>query len=97
MNQQLIICLIIFVATVVSYLVNKLPMWVTALVSMAALYIAGCLSTETALEGFSNSNTILMGSMFLLAAGFQRTSFVQNLCDTALRVAKGSFLKVYAL
>lgn len=97
MNPQLIICLVIFAATVISYLLNKLPMWVTALVSMAALYIAGCLTTETALEGFSNSNTILMGSMFLLAAGFQRTSFVQNLCDTALRVANGSFIKVYAM
>lgn len=97
MNTQLIICLVIFAATVVSYLLNKLPMWVTALTSMAALYITGCLNTDSALAGFSNSNTILMGSMFLLAAGFQRTSFVQNLCDAALKVAKGSFIKVYAL
>lgn len=97
MNLHLIICLIIFAATVVSYLLNKLPMWVTALVSMALLYITGCLDTESALKGFSNTNTILMGSMFLLAAGFQRTSFVQNLCDAALRVAKGSFIKVYAM
>lgn len=97
MDQQLIVCLIIFAATVVCYIVNKLPMWVTALVSMAVLYITGCLDTESALAGFSDTNTILMGGMFLLAAGFQRTSFIQNLCDTALKVAHGSFLKVYAM
>lgn len=97
MDKQLIVCLIIFILTLVAYILDRLPMWVTATISLLALYITGCLDEKTALAGFANNNTILMASMFLVAAGFQRTSFVQKLCDKALEVANGSFLKVYAI
>lgn len=97
MDSQLTICLIIFVLTLVAFILDKIPMWVTATISLLALYATGCLDQKGALAGFSNNNTILMASMFLVAAGFQRTTFVQKLCDKALEVANGSFLKVYAI
>ena len=34
MNTQMIICMVIFAATLVSYMLNKIPMWLTALISM---------------------------------------------------------------
>lgn len=97
MDSQLIICLIIFTLTLVGYILNKLPMWVTATISLLVLYITGCLDEKTALVGFANNNTILMASMFLVAGGFQKTTFIQKLCDKALEIANGSFLKVYAI
>lgn len=97
MDIQLIVCLVIFAATFASYIINKLPLWITAMLSMGLLYITGCLDAETALAGFSNPNTILMVGMFLLAAGFQKTTFVDRLCDVTLRAAKGSFRKVFAI
>lgn len=30
MNTQMIICMVIFAATLVSYMLNKIPMWLTA-------------------------------------------------------------------
>ena len=60
MTSQIIICMAIFAVTLVSYMLNKIPMWVTALLSMAALYITGCIDDAGALSGFANNNTILM-------------------------------------
>lgn len=96
MDIHLVLCVFIFVLTLLSYVLNRIPMWITSLISMAALYITGCLDTTQALSGFSNTNTILMASMFLIAAGFQRTSAVKTLCDMVIRLTKGSFRKAYA-
>lgn len=80
MTSQIIICMAIFVVTLISYMLNKIPMWVTALLSMAALYITGCIDDTGALSGFANNNTILMATMFMVAAGFRRTSLVETMC-----------------
>lgn len=95
MTSQIIICMAIFVVTLISYMLNKIPMWVTAMLSMAALYITGCIDDAGALSGFANNNTILMATMFMVAAGFRRTSLVETMCNGLLRLTKGSFQKAY--
>lgn len=95
MTSQIIICMAIFVVTLISYMLNKIPMWVTAMLSMAALYITGCIDDTGALSGFANNNTILMATMFMIAAGFRRTSLVETMCNGLLRLTKGSFQKAY--
>ena len=95
MNLQLTICIIIFALTLIAYIVNKVPMWVTAMTSMILLVLTGCLQPATALSGFSNANTILMAGMFMVAAGLRNTSFVHNLCDFIMKITRGSFLKAY--
>ena len=67
MNTQMIICMVIFAATLVSYMLNKIPMWLTAMISLAALYFTGCIDANGALAGFSNVNTLLMATMFVVA------------------------------
>ena len=95
MTSQIIICMAIFAVTLISYMLNKIPMWVTAMLSMAALYITGCIDDAGALSGFANNNTILMATMFMVAAGFRRTSLVDTMCNGLLRLTKGSFQKAY--
>ena len=46
MNTQMIICMVIFAATLVSYMLNKIPMWLTAMLSLAALYFTGCIEDQ---------------------------------------------------
>lgn len=96
LNPQMITCIVIFVLTLISYILNKIPMWITSLISLGALYITGCMDATQALSGFSNTNTILMAGMFMVAAGFQRSSFVNTICNAVMKVAKGSFTKAYA-
>ncbi|WP_454950691.1 hypothetical protein, partial [Dialister invisus] len=71
MSTQMIVCFVIFVLTLMSYILNKIPMWLTAMISMTALYFTGCVDADSALVGFSNVNTILMATMFVVAAGFR--------------------------
>ena len=54
MNTQMMICMVIFAATLVSYMMNKIPMWLTAMLSLTALYFTGCIDATGALAGFSN-------------------------------------------
>ena len=63
MNTQMMICMVIFAATLVSYMLNKIPMWLTAMISLTALYFTGCIDAAGALSGFSNVNTLLMATM----------------------------------
>ncbi len=95
MTTQMTICIVIFVLTLISYMLNKIPMWLTALLSMAALYITGCVDASGALAGFSNVNTILMATMFVVASGFRRTSLVDGMCNGIMKLTKGSFKKAY--
>lgn len=95
MDNKLVICIVIFALTLLSYIINKIPMWVTALLSLAALYITGCVDANGALGGFANVNTILMGACFMVASGFRRTSLVKIMCDWLLKLTNGSFMKVY--
>lgn len=94
-SQQLIICLVIFALSLVSYIVNKIPLWVTAMISMAALVVTGCLDGNAALSGLSNTNTMLMASMFIVASGLRKTSFVDKLCNSIMTLTKGSFQTAY--
>ncbi|MGL5436884.1 MAG: SLC13 family permease [Lachnospiraceae bacterium] len=95
MTTQMTICMIIFVVTLISYMVNRIPMWLTALLSMAALYAAGCIDADGALSGFANANTILMATMFVVAAGFRRTTMVDSMCNMLMKATGGSFKKAY--
>lgn len=95
MSTEMIICLVIFALTLVSYMLNKIPMWVTALLSLSALYVFKLISASEALAGFANNNTILMAACFILAMGFSATSVVDTLCKSLLKIFKGSVRAVY--
>ncbi len=95
MSTQMMICMAIFAVTLISYMLNKIPMWLTAMFSMALLYITGCIDANGALAGFSNTNTILMATMFIVAAGFRRTSMVDRMCGSLMKMTHGSFRMAY--
>ncbi|MBR2809792.1 MAG: hypothetical protein IKD69_00285 [Solobacterium sp.] len=92
--MKLTICLIICVLTMISYVIGKLPMGLTAMLSMVLFVITGCLRPETAAGYFGNANGIMMLSMFVVAAGFNRTQFVKKCAASVNRIAKGSLTRV---
>lgn len=94
MNGTLLICLIICLVSVISYVWNKIPMALTAMISLAAFVLFGCLSPEEALGYFGNANGIMIMSMFIVAAGLQRTQFVKKVASSVNRIANGSLVKV---
>lgn len=92
--SSLAICLIICVLTMISYVVGKLPMGLTAMVSMMAFVLTGCLDPATAAGYFGNPNGLMMMAMFVVAAGFNRTQFVRTVASSVNRIAKGSLIRV---
>lgn len=96
MDVKLIVCLVIFALTLISFAVGRFTMATTAIFAMLLLVLTGCLDAQTALSGFANSNTIIMATMFIISFGFSRTSMVHKLSQLVGRVSKGSFTKVLA-
>ena len=96
--SQVTICLIIFVLTLIGFALSgsRVSITVVALISMVALVLTGCLSASSALGCFSNSSAILMASMFVVAAGLNRTQMVNKVSQFICRISKGSFTKVLA-
>ena len=90
MSFQFYACLFIFVITVISYCLKKIPMGLTALISLMALTLSGCLEAKDVLTLFGNNNLIMIASMMVVAAGFNRTQFCSKLATGISRVAKGN-------
>ena len=88
--SHLTICLIICVLTMASYIWGKLPMGLTAMLSMVAFIVTGCLKASTAAAYFGNANGIMIVAMFIVAAGFNRTQFVHKCAASVNKIAKGS-------
>lgn len=94
MNTQLIICLVICAITVAFYIYGKFPMAVVAMASVAAFLVTGCIDGASVLGYFGNNNGIMIMSMFVVAAGFNKTQFVKNVADALNRFAKGNLTKI---
>jgi len=90
--SQLMICLIICVLTAISYIMAKIPMGLTALLSMVAFILTGCLDASTAASYFGNGNGIMLMSMLVVAAGFNRTQFVKKCSSSVNKIARGSLI-----
>ena len=92
--NHLTICLIICALTMASYIWGKIPMGLTALLSMAAFVLTGCLKPATAAGYFGNPNGIMIAAMFVVSAGFNRTQFVRKCAASVNKIAKGSLTRV---
>lgn len=92
--SPIVICLIICALTIASYVWGKLPMATTAIVSMILFLITGCVDANTVLGNFGNNNAIMLLSMFVVAAGFNRTQFVRVVAGSVNKIARGSLTMV---
>ena len=93
MPAQTIICLTVFVITLILYMSNKFPLPLVSMTAMGVYVITGCLAPADALSCFSNSSVIIMGSMFIVAGGLNRTQMVHKVTDLAYKISGGSFQK----
>ena len=94
MDTHLVICLIISFLTIAAYIYGKPSLTTIALSSLAAFVATGCLSPDAALGYFGNANVVMIASMFVVAAGFNRTQFVQNTANAISGISKGSLTRI---
>lgn len=93
MTTLTVICLVVFIVTLALYMSNKFPLPLVSMAAMGIYVITGCLEPSAALSCFSNSSVIIMGSMFIVAGGLNRTQMVHKVTDLAYKVSGGSFQK----
>ena len=84
---QTVITIVIFIAMIVSYSMNKIPMALTSMIGMLLLVITGCVSSSSVLSTIGSGTVLTMISMFIIAAGLQRTQMVDKLSGLVYRVA----------
>lgn len=92
--DQLTVCLIIFVLTVISYCAGKISMASTSIVSLLLLSLTGCLSASDAVTYFGDSTVVMIGGMCVVAAGFNRTQFCDNIAQAICARAKGNMTAI---
>ena len=83
MNTQMMICLLLFVFMLISFLMAKIPLGVTASIVAILLAVTHCVAAEDVLGSFGNSNTIIIASMIVLAwTGADDIAWKNHRCDS---------------
>lgn len=78
-TTEMIIVLCILAFMVVMLLTHKLPYGVTAMICCVLFVLTGVANISTAFSGFSNSTTIMVATMIVLASALGKTSLVARL------------------
>jgi di/tricarboxylate transporter len=87
MNSHLLITLIIAGVAMLLLLTERLRADLVALLVVVALGTTGVLTSEETFSGFSRSAVITLLSIFILAAGLERTGVTRRVGDLLVRVA----------
>lgn len=90
MTLQIGLVLLIAVVAVVLFSTEKLRMDLVAVLVLTSLTLLGLVDTSQALSGFSNSATVTVAAMFILAAGLQNSGALSGI-GTLLSKARSPF------
>ena len=94
MTAQMYVCLGIFVFMILGYCFAgklKTTTGVVALCTIVLTIYSGLVEPKDVLPNFSNTNVILILSMFIVAAGLNRTQAVSNMSAMVYRFSHGNF------
>jgi di/tricarboxylate transporter len=94
---DLAIVLVLLVAAILMFAINKPRLDAVALIMLVALPFTGVLSMSEALAGFSDPNIVLIAALFVLGDGLVRTGVAQRLGDWLIVKAGSSQIKLIVL
>jgi di/tricarboxylate transporter len=97
MELDLAIVLILLVAAIAMFAINKPRMDAVALIMLTALPFTGVLSMGEALAGFSDPNIVLIAALFVIGDGLVRTGVARRLGDWLMTRAGGSETRLLVL
>jgi len=93
----MLILTIILAVAVVLFVTQWLPVELTSLLILPALYFTGLLPIDEIFGGFSSGPPITIGAMFVLSAGLTRTGAIDPLVALFRRYARGNPFRVLVL
>jgi len=97
MNTQLLIVLTLLCACIGLFIVNRPRMDVVALCVIVLLPLFKIMSVQEALLGFSDTNVVLIGALFIVGEGLSRTGISYRVGDWLLKRAGNSETRLVVL
>ena len=85
-NHQILLTITVIIGALVLFVVEWLPIDITAILVTVVLMILGLVSPEEGIAGFGNSATITVMAMFILSYGITRTGIIQIVRDWLVRL-----------
>lgn len=73
MTLEIVFVLLIITLAVAMFVMERIPVDLTALIIMGILMLSGVVTPEQGLKGFSNTATVTIAAMFVLSAGLFKT------------------------
>ncbi|MEC4851886.1 MAG: SLC13 family permease, partial [Jaaginema sp. PMC 1079.18] len=83
--HPIVLTLIVLVLALIAFVVEWLPIDLTAFAIAVILMLLGLVTPEEGISGFSNTATITVMAMFILSAGINRTGVIQIARDWLLQ------------
>lgn len=88
--MELYIVLAIMVFMIIGFLLNKWPFGVTTMTCCVLLAVTKVFTISEAFSGFSNKTLIMLAGMFALVAAFQKTSLIDKIQASMIRLKNKS-------
>ena len=91
MSYEIIFVFIVTIGAIILFVTEKLSVDLVALVIMATLLVAGIITPEESIAGFSNKATVTVAAMFILSAGLFKTGAVRYVGKITSDIFKKSY------
>ncbi len=88
------ITFVILILTILLFIHGKLRSDLVAVMSLLALFLAGILTADQALAGFSDSTVILIAALFVVGEGLSRTGVTAWMGNQVLQLAGSSKVRL---
>lgn len=93
----MILTLIVLLLTVIMFVVGRLRADIVALCALSILLLAGILTPEEALSGFSSKVVIMMIGLFVVGGAILQTGLAKVASQRIIRLSKGNDIKLFLL
>jgi di/tricarboxylate transporter len=97
MTVDLAFVLVLLVAAIAMFVVNRPRMDAVALIMLVALPLTGVISMNEALAGLADPNIVLIAGMFVVGEGLVRTGVARGIGDWMNAAAAGSSIRLLVL
>lgn len=97
MSQELIIVLLLLLAAIIAFMINKPRMDVVAVCALLALPVTGSVTLDQALAGFSDSSVLIVAIFFIIGDGLVRTGVAFKVGDWLVRQSKNNETRLIVL
>ena len=97
MTPSLVLVLLLLLAAIVMFAINRPRMDVVAILMLTLLPFTGVLTMGEALAGFSDPNIVLIAALFVIGDGLVRTGVARRLGDWLTKTAGSSETKLTVL